>query len=171
MTKPTTDLKIEKVPLADLTLDPNNARTHDEDNLKAITHSLNKFGQTKPLVVSASGTIYAGNGTYLAAQALGWEQVDIVRLPADWSDERAMAYALADNRTGELAEWDQKTLGMQLLELDANGWDIKELGFNDIPNLESLITPPTDIPQPPIGEDKILRCPKCGFEWQNVKGI
>lgn len=172
MTNQASDLKIERVKLFELKADPNNAREHGEDNLKAIIHSLDKFGQVKPIVVDADGTIYAGNGTYMAAQLLEWQSVDVVRLPADWSEEKKTAYALADNRTGELAEWDQGVLGRQLVDLDAQGWDIKELGFPGIPDVENLITPSgdkIDRNDPAPREDKMLTCPKCGFVWQDVR--
>lgn len=169
---PATDLKLEKVALSSLKQDPNNARTHDEDNLKAIVHSLAKFGQIKPIVVSDDGTIYAGNGTFIAAEALGWKEITIVKMPADWSEEKRMAYALMDNRTGELAEWDKSVLASQLVDLDAQGWDIKELGFPEIPSVEDLITPSGEKVErdPTPSEDRFLECPKCGFVWQDVKG-
>jgi DNA modification methylase len=43
---------------------------------------------------------------------------------------------LADNRSAELAEWDQTVLASQLVELDVAGWDLAGLGF-DVPEPES----------------------------------
>jgi site-specific DNA-methyltransferase (adenine-specific) len=87
------------------------------------------FGQRKPIVVTGANVVVAGNGTLEAAKSLGWSEIDVVRIPADWSAEQVKAYALADNRTAELAEWDAKVLADQLVELDAVGWDVSEFGF------------------------------------------
>jgi ParB-like chromosome segregation protein Spo0J len=124
-----TELRIENVNINSLTPDPANARTHDSKNLKAIASSLEKFGQRKPIVVTPDSIVVAGNGTLEAAKSLGWTQIAIARTPVGWTWDQVKAFALADNRTAELAEWDDKVLADQLLELDANGWELEELGF------------------------------------------
>ena len=115
--------------ISSLSLDPTNARRHDSKNLASIEGSLRLFGQRKPIVVTGANVVVAGNGTLEAAKSLGWSEIDVVRIPADWSAEQVKAYALADNRTAELAEWDAKVLADQLVELDAVGWDVSEFGF------------------------------------------
>lgn len=132
-----TDLQIETVKINALTPDPNNARKHDAKNLDAITGSLKLFGQRKPIVVTPDNIVVAGNGTLEAAKQLGWDEIVVARTPRGWSWEQIKAFALADNRTAELAEWDAEILKDQMLELDAVGWEIAEFGF------ESL-QPPTD---------------------------
>ena len=121
-------MNIQKLSIAQLSLDPQNARKHSQRNLDAIAASLDKFGQRKPIVIH-KGVILAGNGTVEAAKSLGWTDIDAVEVPSEWDDETAKAFALADNRSAELAEWDESILAKQLLELDAGGWDINELGF------------------------------------------
>lgn len=156
-------MKIETVKVGSLTLDPENARKHSKKNLDAIAGSLTTFGQRRPLVVW-DNIVIAGNGTLEAAKSLGWETVEITRCPADWTHEQARAYALADNRTAELAEWDSEILASQLVELDAVGYDISDWGFE-------ALTPPTD-PKPlddfaSFDDDMETdyRCPKCTYEW------
>ena len=56
-------------------------------------------------------------------------------MPADWTDDQARAYALADNRTAELAEWDDVVLADMLAELDAGGWDLNSIGFDGLPEI------------------------------------
>lgn len=127
-------MKIETIALKDLKLDPNNARTHSETNLEAISGSLTQFGQRKPIVVTDDNIIVAGNGTFTAAQSLGWKEIDVVRIPADWSEDQIKAFALADNRSSELASWNPEVLQSQLLELVEFGTDVKALGF-EIPEM------------------------------------
>ena len=121
-------MKIEIVNIDDLDLDPRNARKHDEKNLKAIADSLDLFGQRKPIVVWGR-TVVAGNGTMAAARTLGWKEITVARVPDDWTADQVKAYALADNRSAELAVWDDQVLASQLLELQEAEFDIELLGF------------------------------------------
>jgi 16S rRNA G966 N2-methylase RsmD len=125
-------MNIETLRIAELTPDPNNARQHDDKNLKAIMGSLKEFGQRKPIVITEAGTIVAGNGTVEAAKRLGWLDIQVVRVPADWTDAQVKAFAIADNRTAELANWNQEVLTSQLLELEAEGWELAEFGFEPL---------------------------------------
>ena len=97
-------LKIVTRKLSELTPDPDNARRHGTRNLELITDSLTIHGQTRPILVTTDDGIIAGNGTYAAASALGWDTIDCVVFTG--SPERAAAYALADNRTADAAEWE-----------------------------------------------------------------
>lgn len=89
--------------------DPNNVRLHSKRNLEAIAHSLSKYGQQKP-IVACKGIVVAGNGTLEAALSLGWEKIAVI----EFQGAEKAAYALADNRTAELAEWDFDKLSNQL---------------------------------------------------------
>lgn len=121
-------MKIESVSPDSLELDERNARLHGKRNMAAITESLAKFGQRKPIVVW-NNTVIAGNGTLQAARELGWKNIDITRVPDDWTEDKARAYALADNRSGDLADWDDSMLNELLTELEQSGWDRMDLGF------------------------------------------
>jgi site-specific DNA-methyltransferase (adenine-specific) len=139
-------MKIERIAITKLIPDPTNARTHDEKNLNAIEGSLKEFGQRKPIVITQDNIIAAGNGTVEAAKRLGWTEMDVVRVPADWDADRIKAYALADNRTAELAEWNPEVMAAQLLDLQEAGFDIESFGFE-------LVNPPVDLES--IEEDEI----------------
>jgi site-specific DNA-methyltransferase (adenine-specific) len=125
-------MNIENLRIAGLTPDPQNARQHDDKNLKAIMGSLKEFGQRKPIVITEAGVIVAGNGTVEAAKRLGWTQIDVVKVPRDWTADKIKAFAIADNRTAELANWNQEVLTAQLLELEAEGWELAEFGFETL---------------------------------------
>lgn len=109
-------LKIVTRKLSELTPDPDNARRHGTRNLELITDSLTIHGQTRPILVTKDDVIIAGNGTYAAASSLGWDTIDCVVFTG--SPERAAAYALADNRTADAAEWDNETLLATLTGFD-----------------------------------------------------
>jgi hypothetical protein len=103
------DLAVEVAEVADLTPDPANARRHSARNIEAIAASLDRFGQRRPIVVHR-GVVIAGNGTLAAAVSLGWDRLATVALPDDWSEDEARAFAIADNRTSDLATWDYEDL-------------------------------------------------------------
>jgi ParB-like chromosome segregation protein Spo0J len=84
-------LDTELVDIASLTADPANVRTHDDQNIEAITGSLNRFGQQKPIVVNQDGLVVPGNGTLDAARPLRWTTIAVVRTPLEGNE--AMAYA------------------------------------------------------------------------------
>lgn len=80
--------------------------------------------------------VIAGNHTLLAARQLGWAEIATVFTDDD--DQTARAYALADNRTGELARWDYSVLGEHLGELAGADFDMTALGWSEH-ELEALL--------------------------------
>jgi hypothetical protein len=127
-------MEVERVRIEELKPDPLNNRVHTQRNLDAIKGSLERFGQQKPIVVDKDNLVVAGNGTMLAAKELGWEELDVQRTAL--GREEAIAYALADNRAAELAEWDSEGLRKQLeegMDLEKLGWTPEELpGIDDV---------------------------------------
>jgi ParB-like chromosome segregation protein Spo0J len=125
------ELNVEIIPIDDLMLDANNARSHNKKNIDAIAKSLQTFGQRKPVVITKDNIVVAGNGTLEAARQIGWKGLSVVRVPDTWDEDTIKAYALADNRTAELASWNTEILLSQLRELKLEEWNIGELGFKD----------------------------------------
>jgi hypothetical protein len=117
----------QTIAITELSLDPSNVRKHSRRNLDAIKASLRKFGQQKPIVVDAKGIVLAGNGTLTAAQELGWTEIQIVR--TELAGVEATAFAIADNRTAELAEWED-SLNDVLKSLQDEGVDLADLGYS-----------------------------------------
>jgi len=161
-------LKIESVPVEQLTFDPANARKHSHDNLSAIAQSLKEFGQRKPIVVTHDNVIVAGNGTVEAAQMIDLTSVDVVRVPKTWGADQVKAFALADNRTAELAEWNEEVLSSQLVDLQVFGYDIETLGFSSVEQANETMpdfVPDTD-EQVRLDQRAEIVCPKCVFSWR-----
>jgi hypothetical protein len=130
-------LRSMAVEMERLVLDPANARKHGQKNLDAIKGSLSRFGQRVPLVVnSRTNIIEKGNGTFLAARALGWTHIAVVDVDDD--PLQAAGFAIADNRAGELAEWDYNALGPQLEALSEGGFDLDSIGL-DVADVEEAL--------------------------------
>lgn len=134
-------IELRTVAIADLRPDPDNARVHSERNISAIGKSLSAFGQRKPIVIAGT-VIVAGNGTVEAARRLGWVDIIAVDYPADRIDE-ARAYAIADNRTGELSLWDNRRLKAQL---DTIGTGLATIAGYTWEEIDDLVSPSVNIP-------------------------
>lgn len=120
---------IKTVPVNSISQDPANLRKHGERNIDAIVASFRKFGQQHPIVIDNKGIILSGNGRYLAAVKLGWHKIDVVE--SDLTGSSATAYAIADNRTAELAEWDTTALAETLRALQSEEFDTDAAGYSD----------------------------------------
>jgi DNA modification methylase len=156
-------MKYETATIASLMLDPANVRTHDSKNLEAIKASLARFGQQKPIVVDAKGIIVAGNGTMMAAKMLNWSSVEIVRTNLEGAE--AIAYAIADNRTAELAGWDEAALAQQLAALQIDDEELANIaGFTDA-EIEAMILDGKEIEEDEVPEPPAVPITKAGDLW------
>ena len=147
-------MKTKQVKIETLLNDPANVRKHDQRNIDAIKASLQKFGQQKPIVVDKKGIVVAGNGTLAAAKDLGWNEIAVVETELEGAD--ATAFAIADNRTAELAAWDDEALAKTMASLQ-NDFDIDETltGFSDV-EIDELIGKTGD----DIEEDEVPELPE-----------
>ncbi len=124
---------IEHVPVVDLIVHPDNPRQGD---LGAIITSIKKNGWYGTVVAQRStGHVLAGNHRLMAAQHLKLDTVPVYW--ADVDDATARRILLADNRTAELATYDNDQL-VDLLTRHANADDLIGTGW-DHDDVEDLI--------------------------------
>jgi hypothetical protein len=117
------DLRSLALPIESLNEDPRNANQHNDASRKAIAASMIEFGQRKPIVVRCEGMIVeAGNGTLAALRAAGWTHLACV--VCDDDEERATAYALADNQAARHASWNFDQLRVNVEETLAGYGDV-----------------------------------------------
>ena len=81
-----------------------NPRLND-NAVDAVVNSIEQFGFRQPIVVDSDGIIIVGHTRFKAAQKMGLTKVPI-HIAKDLSADAIKAYRIADNKTGELAEWD-----------------------------------------------------------------
>lgn len=115
----------------------NNPRVND-GAVGAVAESIREFGFQQPIVVDRDGVIIAGHTRYKAAQKLGLTEVPVV-VADNLTDEQVRAYRLADNKTGELAEWDFSALEEELagigeLDMSLFGFD----NFEEVQDVEPI---------------------------------
>jgi DNA modification methylase len=158
------DLQSLTVPIENLTALDKNARRGD---VEAVAKSYQQFGQRKPIVAKRNksvkggkptGMVIAGNHQLLAAKQLGWTEIAVVFTDDD--DKTARAFALADNRTHDLGNYDNVLLAELLEELKidddlfgASGYTPKDLKtlLSDNAKKDKFAgqTDPDEIPEPP----------------------
>lgn len=106
----------------------NNPRNND-NAVDAVAASIREFGWQQPIVVDKDGVIIAGHTRYKAAKKLGLAEVPVV-VADKLTEEQIKAYRLADNKSGELAEWDFAALEEELeaiseIDMSAFGFDAR----------------------------------------------
>lgn len=112
--------------------------------------SIKEFGFKVPIVVDKDNVIIAGHTRLKAAQKLGLEEVPVI-VADDLTPEQVRAFRLADNKVGEIAEWDFEKLEEELkhiaIDLSNFGFDrpmetIEEISEDDFDVEEALKEPP-----------------------------
>ncbi len=121
----------------------------------AVAASIQEFGFRQPIVVDEDGVIIAGHTRFKAAQQLGLEKVP-VHVAKDLTPVQIKAYRLADNKTGEIAEWDKDLLPIELADLQGMDFDLDLIGFSpdDLADLmnpdgQEGLTDPDNVPALP----------------------
>ena len=123
-------MKIEEIRVCDLKEYENNPRNND-GAVEAVAESIKQYGFKVPIILDKNGVIVAGHTRKKAAELLGLETVPCY-VASDLTPEQVRAYRLADNKTGELAEWDLTKLEEELAELTAFDVDMTLFGFDEI---------------------------------------
>ena len=89
-----------------------NPRKNDEA-VEYVANSIREFGFKVPIVIDKEGIIIAGHTRYKASKKLGLKEVPCI-VADDLNDEQIKAFRLADNKVGEVAEWDFDILTEEL---------------------------------------------------------
>jgi ParB-like chromosome segregation protein Spo0J len=133
----------ERLKIADLKFDPQNARVRTAKGEAMIQESLRSVGAARSIVIDEDGTILAGNGTVEAAGQVGIENVVIVEASGDeiiavkrvgLTDEQKKKLAYYDNRTGDEAEWDMEQVARDLL----GGYEFLDELFDELKMPEEM---------------------------------
>jgi len=121
-------VKIVDKPIELLRPYENNPR-NNEQAVEAVANSIKEFGFKVPIVATIDGEIVNGHTRFKAAKFLKLKTVPVL-IADDLTEEQIKAFRLADNKTGELADWDVELLYSELDEL--TGFDMTMFGFEDI---------------------------------------
>lgn len=120
-------MNVIKLPLESLKPAARNVRIHSQKQMQEYIRSIDKFGQTKPIVCDDEYNILAGNGLYEALKAKGISEA-WCNVISGLSASEKKKLMLADNKVYELGITDHSAIDEILKELDGN-FDIP--GYDD----------------------------------------
>lgn len=120
-------MQIEEKKISDLKEYENNPRFNDAA-VDKVAASIREFGFKVPIVVDPENVIVAGHTRLKAAKQLGLKTVPCI-VADDLTPEKIRAFRLADNKTGEFAEWDYDKLEEELNDILM---DMSAFGFEDV---------------------------------------
>lgn len=137
-----------KKKLSELKPYENNPRINDEA-VDDVVESIRQCSYIAPIVIDEDGVILAGHTRYKALKKLGYQECEVVVVSA-LTDEQKKKYRLYDNKTAEMASWDQKKLSAELCDVDFCGYDFGQ--------------PETALPDDGAEKDspRTMTCPCCG---------
>lgn len=168
------DLKIEYILATDLVPYENNSRTHSQQQVDQIKHSINEFGFTNPILIDEHNGIIAGHGRLQAAQELGIKLVPTILLEG-LTEAQRKAYVIADNQLALNAGWDNSILAQELSELEKLNFDLDLIGFDNSEISDFMLEDKEHYPDSSAKEidpddyNMGHQCPKCGFEFDDDK--
>jgi len=109
----------------------------NDNAVDQVAESIKEFGFATPLVARKEDyRVISGHTRLKAAKLLGLKEIPVRLL--DITKEQADALALADNRLGEIAAWDDGLLSEILEDLKENEFDLDVIGFSQ-QELDQLI--------------------------------
>lgn len=120
-------MNIVSIPLAQLKRPERNVRIHPEKQIKEMIRSLEKFKQTRALVVDEEYTVLVGNGILTAMERMGYESADC-HIVTGLSDAEKKKLMLADNQIQRLGIDDAEAFDAIIAEL---GKDVSIPGYDD----------------------------------------
>lgn len=109
-----------------------NAKIHGSDQIERLKASIEEFGFLTPCLIDREYNLIAGHGRVMAAKDMGMQKVPCVFIEG-LTEAQRKAYILADNRLGELGEWDWSTVNAELKALDSMDFAVELTGF-DMPD-------------------------------------
>ena len=113
----------------------NNPR-HNGAAVEEVAKSIKRFGFASPIIArKEDNMVIAGHTRLAAARSLGLDKVPVRFVDLDPTE--AQLLALADNKIGEIADWDNDLLSEILTDLQEH--DLTGIGFSDT-ELDELIS-------------------------------
>lgn len=129
-------MNIVNVRIEEITPYANNPR-NNEGAVESVAKSIEKFGFIGAIILNKDKVIINGHTRVKACKKLGMETVPAI-IVDHLTKEQEDALRIADNKTGEIAEWNEDLLRAELKALEEAGFGIEDLGF-DNSELEALL--------------------------------
>ncbi len=135
-----------------------NPRVNDKA-IEFLMNSVKEFGFKVPITIDKDDVIITGHTRYEVAKRLGMDKIPTIKIE-DLDDNKIKAFRLADNKVGEIAQWNYEKLEEELMELktinkELLGFDEEDVNI-DWDNIEEISLDNYEEP-----EHIIIQCPYC----------
>lgn len=151
-------MEIKNIKLDKLIPYEKNPRINDKA-VKYVAESIKEFGFKVPIVIDKNNVIVAGHTRYKASIELGLTEVPCI-VADDLTEEQVKAFRLADNKVGEIAEWDFNLLAEELQGID--DLDMEAFGFEMPKNDEEVEEDEYEVELPKEPKSKLGQVYKLG---------
>ena len=128
--------KIQNLKISELTPYPNNPRVNDQA-VAGVVASIKAYGFIGAIIVNKDKVIINGHTRVKAMKELGADTIPGIVVD-HLTEEQEKALRIADNKTAEVAEWNEELLRAELKALQEAGFDMGALGF-DTSELDDLL--------------------------------
>ena len=148
-------LKVEYIPINEITPYENNAKIHTNEQIEQIKKSIEEFGMNDPIGIWQDNIIIEGHGRLMACKELGMEEVPVIRLD-NLTDDQRKAYTLIHNQTTMNTGFDIDILNEELenIEIDMSefGFDIELDDIEDTEIIEDEVPEVSEEPKAKLGD-------------------
>ena len=120
-------MNIQSFPIMEVHPYEKNPRKNDAA-VESVAASIKQFGFLVPLVIDRNHIVVTGHTRLKAAKKLGLKSVPCV-IADELTADQIKAFRLADNKVGEISEWDADLLAVELNDLAI---DMSAFGFEVI---------------------------------------
>lgn len=131
---------VEFLPTGSITPYVNNSRAHSEDQVAQVIRSIELYGFNNPILLDSDRVVVAGHARLMAAIKLNMAQVPCIVL-GHLTPQQRRAYLIADNKIALNSTWDEAALKAELEDLLEGGVDIKDLGWDSMPEFMDEMDP------------------------------
>ena len=152
---------VQQVSIEKLIPYANNAKIHGDDQITRIASSIREFGFLNPVIIDRDFNIIAGHGRVMASKKLGLTEIPCLFVEG-LTEAQRKAYILADNKLGELAEWDMNLVNIELEALGDMDFDVSLTGFEMPEDDENELEEPDEVEIP----DNVKKRCKTGDVWE-----
>lgn len=131
-------MKIEKISIEKLKINPENPRTIIEPKFKKLVQSITDFPQMlqiRPIVINEDMVVLGGNMRLRACEEAGLKEVYIIRAK-DLTKEQQDEFIIKDNVP--FGEWDWDSLANNWGQDNLSNWGLHTINLGELHKMDSL---------------------------------
>lgn len=121
-------MKIEEINIDEIKPYKTNPREISKESIDKVKKSIKEFGNNQPIVIDQDNIIVVGHTRWKALKELHKKKAYVVK--KEFDKNKAIAYRIMDNRSGEESKWETKLLKAELEALKTADFDLDLTGFN-----------------------------------------